>query len=262
MGEDFSMEANLRLKGKTAVITGAASGIGKEIALLFASHGARVALIDRDIEKLNEVIEEQTSLEPYCVDITDECSVMELFQKIAGKFGRIDILVNCAGIFAPGKVTEVNYSQWKNIMSVNLDGAFLCSKYAAESMLNNGKPAGGDIINIASEAGLVAIAGQTAYNVSKAAMIHLSKSMAVDYALEGIRVNCVCPGRVLTPLVQNIIDNSDNPKEILKALSSDRPLMRMGTPKDIAHACLHFADGSMTYATGAVLAVDGAYTAR
>jgi len=251
----------LRLNGKVAAITGGGSGIGREVALLFRQNGASVALLDRDLEKLNQVKEEiGAGTEVFCVDITDEADVQAAFSKIKAAFGKVDILVNCAGIFAPGTATETDFAQWKKIMAVNLDGAFLCSKYAAAAML--AAQNGGAIINIASEAGLAAIGGQVAYNVSKAAMISLSQCMAVDYALDHIRVNCVCPGRVLTPLVQHIIDTAENPAETLRELSSDRPVMRMGNPLDIAYACLHFADDSMPYATGAVLSVDGGYTAR
>lgn len=240
----------MKLKGKIAVITGGASGIGKEIVLLFEEHGAQVIVFDQ-----------QETPGGICVDITEENAVKSAFDKVVKEFGKVDILVNNAGIFAPGKTNETSFDQWQKVLSVNLDGAFLCSKYAVNTMLS-GSPGGGVIINIASEAGLVAIHGQVAYNVSKAAMIHLSNCMAVDYALDNIRVNCICPGRVLTPMVQNIIDNSDEPEKTKSELSHDRPLMQMGNPKDIAYACLHFADGSMPYATGAVLAIDGGYTTR
>jgi len=253
------MSKGLRLEGKTAVITGGASGIGREIALLFKEEGAKVAILDFDVTKLDEMKQLDSEVEIYNVDITNEEAVAETFVKMESQFGKLDVLVNCAGIYAPGTASETDFEQWKKILGVNLDGAFLCSKYAVLCMKKNGS---GSIINVASEAGIAAIAGQVAYNVSKAAMISMSQSMAVDYALEGIRVNCVSPGRVLTPLVQHIIDTSDNPEKTRHKLSSDRPLMRMGDPKDIAYACLHFADDSMPYATGAVLSVDGAYTAR
>jgi len=250
-----------RLNGKLAVITGGASGIGREIALLFASHGAKVALICLNqnlLDKMKAEIGE--SAEVYCADITYEDTVKNVFKKIQKSQGTPDILVNCAGIYTAGTVAETDFAEWKKVINVNLDGAFLCSKYVTEAMLQRGK--GGAIINIASEAGIAAIAGQVAYNVSKAAMVSLSKCMAVDYATDGIRVNCICPGRVLTPLVQNIIDNSEDPEDTFNKLSHDRPVMRMGTTKDIANACLHFADDSMMYATGAVLSVDGGYTAQ
>jgi len=253
------MKNNLRLEGKTAVITGAASGIGKEIALLFFQQGAKLALIDKDEDKINEV-KKEVAAESYCIDISEENEVKSAFSEIEAAFGKIDILINCAGIFDFGTVTESSYALWKKIHSVNLDGAFLCSKYAVISMLHAGT--GGSIVNVSSEAGLVAMAGYTAYCVSKAALIQLSKCMAIDYALDNIRVNCVCPGRVLTPLVQAVIDNSEDPEKALLESGNDRPLMRMGTPSDIAHACLGFADDNMTYATGSVLSVDGGYTAR
>ena len=254
------MDHTLRLAGKVAAVTGGASGIGREIALLFSSHGAQVALLDLDQEKLESVQAELgDAAKGYAVDITKEEEVQAAFSKMEQAFGKVDILVNCAGIFAPGTATETDFAEWRKILSVNLDAAFLCSKYAALLMKKQG---GGVIINISSEAGLAAIAGQVAYNVSKAAMISLSQCMAVDYALEHIRVNCVCPGRVFTPMVQQVIDRSDDPEKTLQDLSFDRPVMRMGNPRDIAYACLAFADDSMPYATGAVLAVDGGYTAR
>jgi len=256
------MKDNLRLEGKLAAITGAASGIGKEIAQLFAQHGAKIALLDRDKDKLEELASQSDGkMKAFCLDITNETEVSATFKQIETAFGGCpDILVNNAGIFAEGTIAETDFGLWKKILDVNLDGAFLCAKYAVLAMQSTKKS--GSIINIASEAGLAAIAGQIAYNVSKAAMISMSQCMAVDHAVDNIRVNCICPGRVHTPLVQHIIDTSPNPAETLHKLSSDRPAMRMGNPRDIAYACLHFADDSMMYATGAVLAVDGGYTAR
>jgi len=255
------MKKGLYLENKVVAITGAASGIGKEIALLFEQHGAKIALLDCDKEKLGELSEQHPeNMKSFCVDITDEQDVVSTFKMIEDTLGVPDVLVNNAGIFTAGIITETDYEVWKKILDVNLNGAFLCAKYAIAAMLRAGKS--GSVINIASEAGIAAICGQVAYNVSKAAMISLSQCMAVDYATQNIRVNCVCPGRVHTPLVQHIIDNSPNPAETLHKLSSDRPVMRMGNPRDIAYACLHFADDSMPYATGAVLSVDGGYTAR
>lgn len=253
------MEDNLRLEGKNAVVTGAASGIGREIAILFAKHGANVALFDMDKDGLARMeSKHKRSMKAFFLDITVEDEVSSAVAKTEAVFGKIDVLVNNAGIFTEGNATETEFNEWRKILSVNLDGAFLCAKYVIASMLENKR--GGSIINIASECGLSAIKDQIAYNVSKAAIISMTKCMAIDYALDSIRVNCVSPGRVLTPLVQRIIDDSPNPEETLKILSSDRPMMQIGNPTDIAYACLHFADNSMPYATGAVLSVDGGYT--
>ena len=248
------MEKNL-LKGKTAVVTGGASGIGRCVSELFLSEGAAVVAVDANEEKVKKMCQELACIKGECIDICSEESVKKLFDDIP----RADILVNCAGIFREGDILDCDTALWNKILNVNLNGTFLMSKYAAQKMAAGD---GGSIVNIASEAGIAAIAGQVAYNTSKAAVIMLTKSMAVDLALKNIRVNCVCPGRVRTPLVDAIIAASDDPEKTLHDLSSDRPVMRIGDPHEIANACLMFASDMMTYATGAALSVDGAYTAR
>ena len=251
------------LKDKVAVITGAGSGIGRETALLFAENGARLVLLDLSSRNLNSVTREAelrgAQVMAKEVDIVVPDMVQKAMQGAVAQFSSLDILVNVAGIFKPGRIEETCNENWNEVMNVNLNGTYLCTKYAIREMKKCG---GGSIVNIASEAGLVGIYGQVAYNVSKSAVIALTKSTAVDYAQENIRVNCVCPGRVITPLVQNIIDTSDDPANKFKELSFDRPMMRMGETKDIAFACLMLACDKMIYATGAVLSVDGGYTAR
>ena len=244
----------MRLAGKTAIISGGARGLGEAMAKLFAENGAKIITCDMGDPQYT-----CDNVEFYKLDVTNADACKQFTEYAVGKYQKIDILINNAGIFTEGTVTQTDFSMWRKILSVNVDGAFLCAKYACESMLRTG---GGTVINIASEAGLSALPGQTAYNVSKAALIMMSQSMAVDYALKNIRVNCVCPGRVMTPLVQHFIDTSPDPDATFKKLSSDRPVMRMGNPKDMAYACLHFADDSMPYATGAILSVDGGATAR
>jgi NAD(P)-dependent dehydrogenase (short-subunit alcohol dehydrogenase family) len=250
-----------RLEKKTAVVTGAASGIGKGIALMFAAEGARVVLAVRNFESGEKLVQEIQKAggiaRAFHVELTREDEVKRLMEAVAGEFGGIDVLVNCAGIFAEGTLTQTDSDEWGKIFDTNLNGPFYCMKYALEYMLSSKR---GSIINIASEAGIAAIPGQTAYNVSKAALIMLTKSAARDYAGEGIRINCVCPGRVLTPLVQKLIDGSPDPEKAFERLSHDRPVMRMGTVDDISHACLVFASDEMSYATGSVLTVDGGYT--
>lgn len=257
------MKDNLRLDGKVAAITGADSGIGREIALLFAKHGAKVALLSNHKVRLEqmtaEIQQNGGTAQAFCANVMSEEQVQAVFTGMEEAFGQVDILINCAGVFEAGKISEITYAQWQAILDVNLNGVFLCSKYAVAAMLRTG---GGSIVNISSEAGIAAIAGQVAYNVSKSAVLALTKSMAVDYALDNIRVNCVCPGRVLTPMVQQIVDSAENPTAMLRELSCDRPVMHIGNPLDIAYACLHFSDESMPYATGAILSVDGGYTAR
>ncbi len=250
-----------RLGGKVAAITGAASGIGLETAKLFASEGALVAILDMDIAAAEraaaEIAEAGGSAAAFEMDVTSEESVKSELMKVVEKFSRIDILVNNAGIFMEGTAAETDFDAWRKILSVNVDGVFLCMKYALTHMTAQKS---GSIINIASEAGLAAIPGQIVYNTSKAAVIMMSKSAATDYALTGVRINCVCPGRVMTPLVQKVLDESPNAQEKFEKLSYDRPMMHMGRPIDIAYGCLAFATDEMQYATGAVLSVDGGYT--
>lgn len=250
-----------RLNGKVAAITGAASGIGLETAKLFASEGAAIAIMDMDgaaaARVVAEIADAGGKAAYFEVDVTAELSVKHAIDEIVNEFSRIDILVNNAGIFMEGTAGETDFAAWRKILSVNVDGVFLCMKYALEYMTAQKS---GSVINIASEAGLAAIPGQIVYNTSKAAVIMMSKSAATDYALTGVRINCVCPGRVMTPLVQKVLDEADNPQEKFEKLSYDRPMMHMGRPIDIAYGCLAFATDEMQYATGSVLSVDGGYT--
>ena len=250
------------LENKVAIITGAGSGIGKETALLFARNKAKVALFGLTQLKLDAVKQEIESMGGQAlaisVDITKEDQVKTACQQVVGEFGGIDILINNAGIFTSGTIEETSLDVWNRIMDTNLTGMFLCMKYVVPHMKKNG----GAIVNISSEAGLVGMKGQVVYNVSKAAVISLTKSSAVDYALDNIRINCVCPGRVVTPLVEEIINSSPDPKKAYEDLSYDRPMMKMGDPKEIAFACLMMSCDNIKYATGAVLTIDGGQTAR
>jgi NAD(P)-dependent dehydrogenase (short-subunit alcohol dehydrogenase family) len=252
------MPEHFRLDGKTAVITGASSGIGRKTAEVFVSEGARIAAFDTD-ERGADSLAAGTDggVRFFRADVTSEDDVKNAMKSAVEAFGTVDILVNCAGTFIEGDVAGTSFDSWRVTLDVNLNGTFLCMKYALETMLSKGS---GNIVNIASEAGITAIANQAAYNVSKAAVIMLTKSAARDYAARGIRVNCVCPGRIMTPLVQKIIDASPVPRETFKKLSYDRPMMRMGTTLDIANACLSLASDEMPYATGCVMSVDGGYT--
>ncbi|MDR0651988.1 MAG: SDR family oxidoreductase [Synergistaceae bacterium] len=252
------MPKNDRFKGHTVIITGASSGIGRKTAELFLSEGAKIVVFDTDENGAASFISETDGVVRFFhVDVTSEDNVKDAVAAADKAFGSIDVLVNCAGVFAEGDVAGTDLETWRRILDVNLTGTFLCMKYALGTMLSRGS---GNIVNIASEAGLAAIHGQAAYNVSKAAVIMLTKSAARDYAARGVRVNCVCPGRIMTPLVQKIIDASPSPRETFENLSYDRPMMRMGTTLDIANACLALASDEMPYATGCVMSVDGGYT--
>ena len=254
-------EPRKSLSGKVAVVTGANSGIGKRIAELFAAEGAETVLLVRNLEVgaqlVKEIVNNGGVAKAIYADLVNENEVKQAIDQTIKEYNAVDILVNCAGIFQAGRLTDMNDDAWEKIMNVNVNGAMYCMKYVLGYMLSIKS---GSIINIASEAGISAIPNQVAYNVSKAALIMLTKSAARDYALDGVRINCVCPGRVITPLVQKLIDNSPNPDKKFRELSEDRPMKHMGTVDDIANACLMFATDSVSYATGSVLTVDGGYT--
>ena len=248
---------------KVTVITGAGSGIGRATALFFAKKGAKVVVVDLDSKEGSKTIDsikgdggEATLV---VADVSKASNVQRMVKTILELYGRLDILVNNAGIFTEGSVVETTEEDWNRVLGVNLDGVFLCMKYCIPEMIKRG---GGVIVNVGSEAGLVGIRNQVAYNVSKSGVIALTKSTALDFAENNIRVNCLCPGRVLTPLVEKVISDSEDPEATRRVLSDDRPLKRMGAPEEIAAGILFLASDETPYATGTVLSIDGGYTAQ
>ena len=253
----------MKLTNKVAIITGAGSGIGRNTALLFSKEGAKVVVADIDEKEGERTVSMVKEMDGSAICITTDVSnssqVQKLVKATLDTYSRLDILINVAGIFTEGDVIHTSEDSWTHIIGVNLFGIFLCMKYCIPEMVKIG---GGSVVNIASEAGLVGIANQVAYNVSKSGVIALTRSAAVDFATKNVRVNCICPGRVLTPLVEKVIKNSKDPEETRRVLSEDRPLQRMGNPDEIAAGILFLASDESKYTIGTVLSIDGGYTAQ
>lgn len=253
----------MRFEGKVAVVTGASLGIGEATAIAFVREGARVAIVDIDQAQGEATAQEAQSHGGEALFISTDVSkppaVSTMVDQVMARWGRLDILVNNAGIYMQGDVTDTSAAEWERILAVNLTGPFLCTKYAIPAMLESG---GGVIVNIGSEAGLVGIKNQVAYNVSKGGVIMLTRSCAVDLAERGIRVNSVCPGTTNTPLVQEAVNRAPDPAKARRELEEVRPLNRLGTPEEIASAVLYLASDEAGYATGSVFSIDGGYTAQ
>jgi NAD(P)-dependent dehydrogenase (short-subunit alcohol dehydrogenase family) len=250
----------VNFEDKVVIVTGAAVGIGRATAIAFAEKDARVVVTDIDVEKGKQT----SSLiggDAFFIEINvaNSESVKNMVKEVTKRFGRIDILVNNAGIYYQGDVIETPEEEWDKVIAVNLKGVYLCSHYVIPVMLRGN---GGVVINVASEAGLVGIAGQVAYNASKAGVISLTKSMAVDFGRQGVRVNAVCPGTTETPMVKNALKKSKDPEKERRKLEEYRPLNRLGRPEEIAAAILAMASDHLGYATGSVLSIDGGYTAQ
>ncbi len=247
-----------RLDGKVCVITGAASGMGREAALLFSDEGAGVCVADVNEEGGEKTAAECRDAFFYRVDVADEESVASMYRETAHRFGGIDVLYNNAGIMPEDDVSilDTNAEAWQRVQDVNTKGVFLCCKHGIPYLLQRG---GGSVINVASFVALVGAAtSQISYTSSKGAVLSMSRELAVEFARRGVRVNALCPGPVETPLLMRLFEES--PRAAQRRLVHI-PMGRLAKPREVVNGALFLASDESSYVTGATFLVDGGLSA-
>ena len=262
MENNVQREGLGRLRGKVAVVTGAAKGIGRATAELFALEGARLVLTDIDAEGLQGVCErlagEGADVEAVVGDVSRPEDARRMIQAAVARHGRLDVLVANAGIIPLVTITEATPEDWDQVMSIDGRGMFLTAKYAVEAMLKNG---GGSIVCLSSISGMAGQKGQATYGPAKFVATGLVKHLAVELAPDGIRVNGVAPGTIRTDRVRSLPDEPGG-AEYLQAIERMHPVGRIGEPEEVANAILFLASDEASFITGAILPVDGGFLAQ
>ncbi|WP_449539386.1 3-oxoacyl-ACP reductase FabG [Ferdinandcohnia sp. Marseille-Q9671] len=241
----------MRLKDKVAIITGAANGLGLEAAITFVREGANVALVDYDTtgtERAKELKEQGADVEFFQVDVANRESVDQMVDAVMNHFGKIDILINNAGITRDGMLTKLSQEDFQKVIDVNVTGVFNCTQSVVPHMIANGK---GKIVSTSSVTGVYGNVGQTNYAASKAAVVGMTKTWAKELGRKGINVNAVVPGFIETSMVATI------PEKVVNQMKQMIPLQRLGKPSDIANAYLFLSSDESDYVNGTTLHVDG-----
>ncbi|HEX4167622.1 MAG TPA: SDR family oxidoreductase [Bryobacteraceae bacterium] len=248
------MTDNFRLDGKTALITGGASGIGRSIASRFTGVGAQALIVDVDKARAEQTAAEIAGSKPFACDITDSAQVNQLFTRIAS----LDILINCAGIGLVGSITETEELDLQRLFRVNVEGTFLVTKAALPLLLKSH----GSIINMGSVAGMVGVKRRFAYCATKGAVHAITRQLAVDYPTE-LRVNCIAPGTVDTPFVEGYLEKYHrHEKDKVRAeLNQRQPMGRLAQPDEIADLAVYISSPAAAFMNGSVVTIDGGWTA-
>jgi NAD(P)-dependent dehydrogenase (short-subunit alcohol dehydrogenase family) len=248
----------MRLEGKVALITGGTSGIGTATAIRFAGEGAAVAITGRNSERGEQVVQDIVANGGEALYMRSDVRISEDCRKAVDqtleRFGKIDVLFNNAGVFHPKSVPDCTEEEWDETIDSSLKGAFLMSKYALPSMIERGS---GSIIHTSSGWGILGGDKAAAYCAAKGGLIVMAKAMAIDHGPDGVRVNCVCPGDVMTPMLPDDAAKRSMSWDDYAAGAADRPLGRIGTAEDIANAALYLASDESSFVTGEALVVDG-----
>jgi NAD(P)-dependent dehydrogenase (short-subunit alcohol dehydrogenase family) len=244
---------------KAALVTGATSGIGRAAAEALSAAGWWVMVTGRNEARAREAVEALPGPGAHLVaDLADDAAPLRLVETTLSEAGRLDALVNNAALYTQGDVAELDDSDLDTLLAVNLRAAIRLAGLAVRHMARNG---GGVIVNVSSEAGLVAVPGQVAYNVTKAGLVMLTRCIAVDHAADGVRAVSVCPGTTRTPLVDAAIERAADPAAHERRLANSRPAKRLGTPGEIAAAIAFAASEEASFMTGTEIVVDGGFTA-
>lgn len=247
----------MNFSDKTAIITGGASGMGAAAVKLFSAAGGRAILVDRN-EKLAKEISDETGAIAMIGDVSDSAFCNQTIESAIAKFGRLDILINAAGIIVRSNGVGTTDEQWHRIMNVNVSGTFFMCRSAIQQMLKQGQ---GSIVNFGSIWGDLGAAGVAAYCASKGAVHNLTRALALDHAQDNIRINAVCPGEVNTPMIQSERSEPVTP-ELMAKLATTVPMGRLADPAEIARVALFIASDEASYMTGSLVNVDAGFTAR
>ena len=248
----------MRLEGKVALITGGTSGIGSATAIRFAAEGAKVAITGRNVERGEQVVKDIAEKGGDAIfirsDVRSAADCRQAVEQTLERFGQVDVLFNNAGVFHPKTIPDCSEEEWDETIDSSLKGAFLMSKYVLPSMIERGS---GSIIHTSSGWGVLGGDKAAAYCAAKGGLIIMAKAMAIDHGPDGIRVNCVCPGDVLTPMLPEDAAKRGMAWDDYAAGAAKRPLGRIGTADDIANAVLYLASDESSFVTGDALVVDG-----